>query len=114
MPKLPPGQSKPFLTRELTPLELHQLQRHIRLVDALHAANAQDVLDWRELTKRDLSKCPHTSGTIVEVENKHGYWGVEICNDCGEATLKECPHAHCSWHLDGKVLVCDNCGVDCT
>lgn len=74
--------------------------------------------DWRDWTMRYvaglLKTCKHTTGTIFEVENEHGVWGVEICNDCGIQVTRECPHISNTWHADGALLICDNCGVDGT
>lgn len=63
---------------------------------------------------KDQEDCPHTTSTMFEVSNKHGVWGVLVCDDCGRQNGRECPHVRCSWHLDGTILVCDNCGIDGT
>jgi len=69
----------------------------------------------RRQTCIDFSDCQHTSGMMFEVENEHGVWGVILCTDCGGVQMgPECPHVKCTWHEDGKVLICDNCGIDGT
>lgn len=69
----------------------------------------------RTMPEGELGPCQHTHRNMFEVENAHGIWGVEICVDCGQLVNgPECPHVHCSWHLEGAILVCDNCGTDCT
>lgn len=96
---------------------LLKLERHVKTVTALQEA---DVLppNWRTWTEIDFSTfaggCPHTVCSIFEVENKNGVWGVEICNGCGEQVVKECPHDRLTWQVDGKALICDNCGHDGT
>lgn len=70
--------------------------------------------DWRMWTLIDLSKCPHTVCSFFEVENDHGIWGMEICNNCGTQVRKECPHVSNTWNPEGTVLTCDNCGIDGT
>lgn len=70
--------------------------------------------DWRDRTKYELSSCVHTVCTIIEVENAHGVWGVEICNNCGAQTTRECAHVSNTWDEHGIVLTCDNCGIDGT
>lgn len=62
-----------------------------------------------------LKSCSHTTRTLVEVENEYGVWGVEICNNCGHLVEgPQCPHVSNTWHADGQVLLCDNCGIDGT
>lgn len=91
------------------------LDRHRRLVAALDAAGALDLIEWRDLTLFDLTKCPHEGmHTVVYVENDLGAWAVDICAQCGEQVDKECVHKHNTWHLDGKVLTCNLCGIDGT
>lgn len=75
--------------------------------------------DWRSwlvpLVQRILNRCPHTQRSLVEVENEHGIWGMEICVNCGVVALgPQCPHVSLTWHDDGKALICDNCGHDGT
>lgn len=69
----------------------------------------------RMRTAPTFASCAHTQRQLVEVETAHGVWGSELCVDCGRQVAgPECPHAKCSWQLDGKLLICDNCGTDCT
>lgn len=70
--------------------------------------------NWRSWTLFDLSHCRHTVCSIFEVENEHGVWGVEICNNCGTLVQRACPHVSNSWNEEGTVLTCDNCGMDGT
>lgn len=90
---------------------------------ALHAqfVHGNDNLPggWRDALADGLecfvkSECKHTTSSMFEVSNKHGVWGVLICDDCGRQSGRECPHVHLTWHEDGQVLICDNCGVDGT
>lgn len=70
--------------------------------------------DWRKGTLIDLSHCQHTVCSFFEVENEHGIWGMEICNNCGTQVRRECPHVSNTWNPEGTVLTCDNCGIDGT
>lgn len=75
--------------------------------------------DWRSWLepyfRRTLRTCPHTQRQLVEVENEHGRWGMEICVNCGVvAAGPECPHVSLTWHADDTALICDNCGHDGT
>jgi hypothetical protein len=82
-----------------------------------HMALSRDENDdprWRERTVIDFTDCPHTSGTMVEVVNEYGIWGVIICNRCGRQSDRECPHTTCEWNDEGTLLRCLNCGVDGT
>lgn len=100
--------------RTWTPSELETIKRQTH-VHALAEEGQTFTSDWRQFTVRSTADCPHTSGTMIEVENEHGVWGVIICNDCGRLQSgPECPHVLCTWHEEGKVLICDNCGVDGT
>lgn len=76
---------------------------------------------WRDEIRYDFTRCPHTVETIVEIDamdpltgDTLGKWGLAICVRCGVTTTKECPHVKTEWRLDGNVLICQNCGVDCT
>lgn len=81
---------------------------------AREAQNGELPSDWRDRTLYDLSSCIHTVCTIIEVENKHGVWGVEICDNCGAQVAKECAHVSNTWNEAGTALTCDNCGKDGT
>lgn len=74
--------------------------------------------DWRSGLKHfvdeALKNCPHTSRAFIEVENEHGIWGVEICNECAAMVARECPHVESIWNADGTALICTNCGNDGT
>lgn len=69
---------------------------------------------FREWTRFDFSKCRHVEERIVEIENEHGKWGMAICIRCAHVNTVECPHVKNEWRLDGKILVCENCGADGT
>ena len=72
-------------------------------------------LGWRERTLLTFSDCTHVQRQLVEVENEHGVWGLEICVNCGQPVLgPQCPHVHSTWNEEGTVLTCDNCGIDGT
>lgn len=96
-----------FVSRELTDAQRAKVKAQLELHDATPPG-------WRERTLFDLSGCAHTSERLIEVENEHGVWGMMICVDCGAQTAKECPHVHLTWHEEGNVLICDNCGADGT
>lgn len=76
--------------------------------------------NWRQWVTEGLpsvfspERCEHVHRTLIEVATAHGVWGMEICASCGEQVAKECPHIRLTWHDDGQVLICDNCGVDGT
>lgn len=110
---LPDGSPKVYTPREWSPAQkllIHDQIRIHRRVD-----EGSQVGDWRKLTVLDTSDCSHTSGTMFEVENAHGIWAVVICNDCGQfQSPPQCAHVQNTWHEDGKVLICDNCGSDGT
>jgi hypothetical protein len=90
---------------------------HVKRVQLLQKNNLLPD-NWRQWLQHYvdtlLKLCPHTTCTIVEVEGPHGIWGVEICNDCGTLTARECPHVCMIWHEEGQALICSNCGVDGT
>lgn len=102
-----------YKSREWTPGELEHIRRTSQ---QFHSMEPRELpVKWREFTVRDTSECPHTTGTMFEVHNAHGYWGIIICNDCGGIQGgPECPHVHCTWHFEDTVLICDNCGIDGT
>lgn len=101
-----------------------ELERYGNTAGRLHPQG------WRDRIALDFSQCDHNPVTLVEVESRvytHsgvdgeatkeivlGTWGMEICLRCGTQVRKECPHEKCEWLFDGKLLVCLNCGVDCT
>jgi hypothetical protein len=59
-----------------------------------------------------FANCPHTTGTLVELESG---WSVILCERCGEPqSRKQCRHGRSEWQLDGLLLVCPNCGIDGT
>lgn len=61
--------------------------------------------------------CKHSCGTLFEVHNAHGTWGIIICaeDDCGGIQSgPQCPHVSNTWNADGTALTCDNCGIDGT
>lgn len=108
-----PHDREKFTPRILSGAEEIALESHHIRVTVLDESNVLPA-DWRTWTEYDLSECPHTTQTMVEVENAHGIWGVMICNDCGQQVARECAHVRCDWHVGGKVLRCGNCGVDAT
>jgi hypothetical protein len=76
---------------------------------------------WRDEIGYDFTRCGHGAQTIVEIDavdpltgENLGKWGLAICVRCGHVATKECPHVETEWRLDGAVLICKNCGVDCT
>jgi hypothetical protein len=73
---------------------------HARRIQLLGDANLLPD-DWRKWAEK-------------YVEGKHGVWGVEICNDCGTQTVRECAHISMRWRADDSLLICDNCGIDGT
>lgn len=84
---------------------------------AEHVALPRDETDdrrWRERTVIDFTGCPHTTCSLIEVENDNGVWGMEICVKCGVQVRRECPHTINDWNDDGTLLRCRNCGVDGT
>lgn len=106
--------------------ERMEIERHGNYGGRLHPTG------WRDRIALDFSQCDHTSLKLVEVkavrfevserwregvpgeEIELGIWGMEICTRCGTQVRKECPHEKTEWLFDGKLLVCLNCGVDCT
>lgn len=89
----------------------------VKIADHGKMVRDETQRNWRARLAAMLtpqSGCTHTTGTMVEVENDHGVWGVIVCNGCGAQTARECPHEKCTWHADDTVLVCDNCGYDGT
>lgn len=100
-----PHERDQFKPRELTKPQLELIAKQ---------PHAQTVPGWREQTMFDFSECPHTQEHLIEVDGPHGVWGMMVCVNCGTQTQKECPHVHCEWYEDGKVLVCSNCGIDGT
>jgi hypothetical protein len=90
---------------------------HARRIQLLGDANLLPD-DWRKWAEKyvegKLKRCPHTVCSLFEVENEHGVWGVEICNDCGTQTVRECAHISMRWRADDSLLICDNCGIDGT
>lgn len=69
---------------------------------------------WRDESSFSFADCAHTVETIVEIDNEFGKWGLAICVRCAHVNTVECPHAKNEWYLDGRVLVCLNCGKDGT
>ena len=64
----------------------------------------------RHRTEFHFRKCPHTQASIVHV----GGWDVEICTRCGAEVGKHCRHEKMEWLVDGRILICVNCGIDGT
>lgn len=87
---------------------------------ALHAKSPErdsyQSAAWRmALTELScFNECAHTQRYLIEVPTKHGVWGMEICTECGKQVARQCPHVRLTWHEDGTVLLCDNCGIDGT
>lgn len=107
-----------YQSREFSEIDLHILKAY---VDRCHDNdNVPLTLDTRMFPAREISPfkdqedCKHTTSTMFEVSNQYGVWGVLICDECGRQSGRECPHVRSTWHLDGTILICDNCGVDGT
>lgn len=114
---------KKYTPRLRSPQYDRFIRAHLKTVKVLEGAGllVDSVIpgDWRswiaQKVERDLLRtCNHTVCSIFEVENEHGVWGVEICNNCGAQTAKECPHVQLEWREDGTALICTNCGHDGT
>ena len=69
---------------------------------------------WRERVQFHFLHCTHEHCSVVRVESEYGAWDLEVCVRCGQQVTRQCPHLKNEWRLDGKVLVCLNCGVDGT
>lgn len=106
-----------FKSAEWPRAYLLALEVHVKRVHALEAAGVLPA-DWRSWTVIDTETfdggCPHITRSIFEVENKNGVWAVEICDGCGKQMVRECEHTRLTWQVDGKALICDNCGHDGT
>lgn len=100
-----------FKARDWPPSKLDEFREQVERFGNGEPMTSAD----RERTTAAFIGCKHVQRTLVEVENEHGIWGSEICVECGrQVEGPQCPHVHNSWHLDGKILVCDNCGTDVT
>ncbi len=114
---MPPSTTE-FKPRQWSPEEMERIRAQVtagKVTDPRYPDMRTLTEADRRKTVRDTSNCSHTTGTMFEVENDHGVWGIIICIDCGGIQMgPECPHVHCTWHEDGQVLICDNCGVDGT
>jgi hypothetical protein len=104
-----------YESREYTSGDRNRLAQHLQFIHGNESLPA----DWRRWPSDHLQcfsaeQCSHTQRFLIEVPTKHGVWGMEICASCGEQVGKECPHVHLTWHNDGQLLICDNCGVDGT
>lgn len=113
---MPPSRTREggghFQPRQWPASKMQEFREHLRYADARGDAFTQKD---RERTVAAFIGCEHTTRTLVEVENQHGIWGCEICQDCGRQVAgPECPHVHNTWHFDGRILVCDNCAMDVT
>lgn len=107
---MPQHEARAYKSRELT-----EGQRAAVLSQVPYRGDAVDPPSgWRQRTLFDFSACSHTAMHMVEIPTPYGKWGMMICVNCGAQVRKECLHVHCTWHVDGKVLICDNCGVDGT
>lgn len=108
----------PYDSKKYTPRNADDPERDGKMTAHAAAIAAKEGAEpprWREALLFDLSDCPHTVRSMVEVENAHGVWGVEICVDCGLLVAgPECPHISCHWNEAGTMLQCDNCGIDGT
>lgn len=69
---------------------------------------------FREEIAFNFTPCQHERTQIFELESDRGTWGIEVCSRCAVMVAQECKHDKCQWHLEGKILVCPNCGVDAT
>lgn len=94
--------------------KMDEFREYLEYRDSL-GENAPLTPKIRERPAAAFIGCKHTVATFVEVENDHGVWGMEVCIECGRVSEgPQCPHVHCTWHFEGRLLICDNCGTDCT
>lgn len=105
-----------YAEREFSVPELHVIRAHVAACheEAMTEENRSFLSRHLATFIKQEEQCPHITSSMFEVANKHGVWGVLICDDCGKQSGRECAHARSSWHLDGTVLICDNCGIDGT
>lgn len=103
----------PFQPRQWNESKLDEFREQLEYVDA-NGGVFKSPAD-RERTMCAWIGCEHTTMAMLRVENANGVWVVEICVDCGrQVGDAHCEHVLSSWHLDGRILICDNCGIDGT